>query len=381
MTLAKTRAQLFVSLVCASALVIVVWPSSASAHRIARPDLVVKRISVTSSSVVPGGTLTISDLTKNVGSARAKPSRTAYLLSVAAHLGKGATLLAQRKVAALQPHRSSKGSLLVTVGPQVKAGTYSVVACADYRHKVRERKEKNNCKAAPGTLTVGPVPGPRGSPAGPGSSSPSTPPATCAPGSGTPAEGVDVSDFQGTIDFAKVAESGVRFVYARADAGLTSDPNYATYKADATSAGLLFGAYQFLEPSNDPQVQAERFLSDAALGSGNLFPALVVETTGGLTPSELEQRIATWLAKVQTALGVRPLIYTGKAFWDPDVQSGLAAQGYPLWVANWEVSSPTLPSEWSTWAFWQYTDKGSVTGITGPVDRDRFNGETPCTIG
>ena len=374
MTLTGTSPRRALPLSCALVLAIFFLPASASAHHLARPDLVVKRVSVTPTAVAPGGSLTVSDLTKNIGRVRAKRSKTAYLLSVGTHLGKGATLLAQRKVPALRPHRGSKRSLVVSVGPQVEAGPYHVIACADYRRKVKERKEKNNCRAAPGTVTVGSAPQP-------GGSTPEAPLATCAPGSGTPAEGIDVSDFQGAIDFAEVAGAGIAFVYARADDGLISDPNYPTYKADATSAGLLFGAYQFFEPSKDPLAQAERFLSDAALGPGNLFPALVVETSGSLSASELEQHVATWLHKVQTALGVRPLIYTAKAFWDPHVQSGLAAEGYPLWVANWEVSSPALPSEWSSWTLWQYTSQGSVSGITGLVDRDRFDGETPCTIG
>jgi GH25 family lysozyme M1 (1,4-beta-N-acetylmuramidase) len=358
---------------CALALAVLLMPALAQAH--AGSGLVVKRVSIAPSSVPPGGQITVIDLTKNIGTAPAKPSRTAYLLSVDTRASKDDVVLGQRKVPALRPRKGSKGSLTITLEPQTKAGAYHVLACAVYRPKAKAHKWKGSCRAATGLLTIGPIPGP-------GGSSPGTPiAATCAPGAGTPAEGIDVSEFQGTIDFAEVAKAGVSFVFARADAGLTADPNYATYKANATSAGLLFGAYQFFEPSQDPVAQAQRFLSDAALGPGNLFPALVVETTGGLSPSELEQHVASWLATVQAALGVKPLIYTAKAFWNPSVQPGLAAQGYPLWVANWEVSSPTLPSEWSSWAFWQYKDNGTVSGISGPVDRDRFNGEAPCVIG
>ncbi len=353
-------------------------PSSASAKKHGRPALVVKRVSTSAASVPLGGSLTLGDWTKNVGKTRAKPSKTTYLLSVDTRSGGTDPMLGKRRIPRLLPGHISKGSLSVTFGPSIGVGVYHVIACTNYRGKPKGRKHKRKgrrkhkhkgkgkCRVAPGTVTV------------------TTPvkalSAPCVPNAGSPVSGIDVSDYQGSINFAQVAGSGVRFVFAAADDGMISRTLYPSYKAGAESAGLAFGAYDFFEPGQDPVAQANKFLADAALGSGNLLPVLDVEGAGGMSPSTLMEHLSAWLKTVQDALGVRPLIYTAKSIWDPDVEAGLAAEGYPLWVASWAAPPPVLPSEWSDWEFWQYSDHGSVPGISIPVDLDRFNGGTPCTI-
>ena len=71
--------------------------------------------------------------------------------------------------------------------------------------------------------------------------------------------------------------------------------------------------------------------------------------------------------------GRTPIIYTSPSFINYDSYPGFGK--YPLWIANWGVNCPNLPNNtWANWDAWQYTDKGSVNGISGAVDRDRFNG-------
>jgi lysozyme len=364
----------------ATAYVLAITPSQvfASSKIHTQPKLVVKRVLDSPSSVVEGGFLTISDQTKNVGRTPVKPSRTAYLLSLssATTSGPGVTVLGQRLVPRLRPGRFSNGSLGVALSPSISAGVYHVIACANYRPKLKGRKSKRGCRFSPTNVTVT-VPATQVIPA----KEPVTLAVPCAPDAGSPVKGIDVSQYQGSINFTEVAISGVHFVFAKADQGAFVDPKYATYKKDAASAGLKFGAYQFFEPNQDPVTQANKFLADAALGPGNLIPVLDVESNGGLSPSALKKSASSWLQTVQASLGVKPLIYTDKSIWESDVEAGLAAEGYPLWVASWTAPPPHLPSEWSNWEFWQYSDIGKVPGISGPVDLDEFNGASPCTIG
>ncbi len=161
------------------------------------------------------------------------------------------------------------------------------------------------------------------------------------------------------------------------------DPMYATNRAAAQAAGMWTGAYHFARPSTaagDAVAEADHFAATVKLGAGDLIPALDIEVTGGLTPSALTAWVTAWLQETTTRLGVKPMVYTSPAFWQKylaDTRS-IADLGYKvLWVAHWGVSQPTVPAQnWGGhgWTFWQYDDCGTVPGISGCVDLDRYNG-------
>lgn len=231
----------------------------------------------------------------------------------------------------------------------------------------------------------------KGSAGSSGTAGPSGPPvAVSQPPDSLP--GIDVSHWQGTIDWAQVAASGQRFVMAKATEGRTfDDPNYSSYEAGATAAGLAFTAYHFARPDdtpNDAILEADHFVDVAQLGPGNLIPALDVERTGGLTQEQLTDWILAWLGEVTARLGVRPMVYTSPNGWESRTgdATAVADAGYTvLWVAHWGVSSPTMPAnDWNGngWTFWQYSNCGTVPGITGCVDVDWYDGTSfdPVTI-
>ena len=210
--------------------------------------------------------------------------------------------------------------------------------------------------------------------------------AGCTPTSGQQ-NGVDVGSDQGPINYASVAGSGVKFVYARAGQGnYHTDQTYATNDTQAKAAGLAFGAYDVFDPTVDPTAQANYFLSGAHIAAGDLIPAVDVVGDGhggpsdngaGVTPAVFTSRLQTWLNVVQGALGVRPLLYADTSEWNTftgsDTAFGMA--GYPLWIAYTGANpSPPLPGGWTTWAFWQHSNSGSVPGISGAVDEDYFSG-------
>jgi lysozyme len=185
--------------------------------------------------------------------------------------------------------------------------------------------------------------------------------------------GIDVSKYQGTIDWGRVATAGLAFVFIKASQGITGvDPELSANWSGAQTAGLLRGVYHFFQPGDDPAQQAEHFLATSPLGARDLPPVLDIETAGSLHPSEIVQGVETWLPKVQEATGRTPIIYTSPGFWKT---LGATQFGrYPLWIAEYGVSTPIVPAGWSRWTFWQYSESGTVPGIQGAVDLDLFQG-------
>jgi len=212
---------------------------------------------------------------------------------------------------------------------------------------------------------------------------------------GTPPylEGVDISKWQGSIDFGAVRAAGKSFVIAKTTEGIGySDPNYLTNRMGASAAGLPMTAYHYARPDlnpTNPLGEADWFVDNLGLAPGMLPPALDLEVAGTNSVAALQTWVGVWLSRVVERTGVRPMIYTSPAFWKKYMgdTAAFADQGYSvLWVAHWFVPSPTVPANnWSNrgWTFWQYDDCGSVPGIGGCVDLDRFNGTdlTPVTFG
>jgi len=199
--------------------------------------------------------------------------------------------------------------------------------------------------------------------------------------------GIDVSYHQGTINWSQVAGSGARFAFLRASAGtLTADTAYSTYRQGARAAGLTVGSYHFANPdgtANDAANEAAWFLRNATIASGDLRPVLDLEVANGLSPAALTAWAQTWLAQVTAATGVRPIIYTNNGFWTGSMANTdwFARNGYSvLWIAHWtSATQPTVPAGgWggSGWTFWQHSSTGTVPGVSGPVDLDRFNGRS-----
>ncbi len=215
---------------------------------------------------------------------------------------------------------------------------------------------------------------------------------------GTRAMGIDVSRFQGPIDWPTVAATGgIRFAFVQASRGsgadctvkpaqCGADPYFATNRVAAEANGIRVGAYHrafaaggtATDARADAIAEANVFLT--AVGSlqrGELVPVLDVETPfSGMTAASLRTWIRVWVKKVSKRLGRKPMIYTNASSW---VATGntleFAKAKYPLWVAEWGVSRPSVPA--SNWAgrgysVWQYSSSGTVPGISGKVDQDRL---------
>jgi lysozyme len=222
------------------------------------------------------------------------------------------------------------------------------------------------------------------------------------PGSIVPAEGFDLSHYQGQgVDFGKARASGRRFAIAKASEGtaLQDDTFQRNFKA-AKEAGLWRGAYHFFHPIEDPGKQADCFLRALAqAGSpGDLLPVADVETLVGaprgllgiptphldavraylsLSAPNLLQNLLQFLQTIGKATGLQPMIYTSPGFWNLLPGGSLRDQCAAiarLWVAHWGVPTPTVPTGWKEWLFWQRSASEDVPGVPGPDDADVFNG-------
>lgn len=192
---------------------------------------------------------------------------------------------------------------------------------------------------------------------------------------GATVEGIDVSTYEGLVDWDAVKASGKAFAFARVSDGLnhvdeTFDRNWTAIQ----SHGLIRGAYQFLRVGQDPIAQADLMIAKVGqLGPGDLPPVLDVEVADGYGSDAVVSAIGVWLDRVQSATKRRPIIYTAQYFWNT-LNSTAQFATSPLWVANYGVQCPSLPDSWNDWQFWQYSETGSVPGISGSVDVSVFNG-------
>ncbi len=190
--------------------------------------------------------------------------------------------------------------------------------------------------------------------------------------------GIDVSSYQGVIDWPAVKASGVVFAYIRASDGMTyPDTTFAANWANARTAGVLRGAYQFFREDEDPVAEADFFLTMMGpLEPDDLPPVIDVETADGQSQSDVVVNIGKWLDEVQTGSGRKPMVYAGLYSW-PTLTGGTSAYAdYSLWVPQYGPTCPTLPSPWTNWAFFQYSDNVATPGIpAGGVDGDTFNGD------
>lgn len=197
--------------------------------------------------------------------------------------------------------------------------------------------------------------------------------------------GLDVSHWQGSIDWRKVARAGKRFVFMKAtDGDDYLDPTFATNRSGARSNGLVVGAYHFARPDaskGDALHEARWFVGHADPGPGHLLPVLDLETSKGLDRQEITLWARRWVAEVRRLTGVTPFVYTSPYGWMARTgdSRALARDGAPLWIAHWGVDSPTLPAgNWDGrgWRVWQHTSKGHVAGIAGHVDLDVASGRS-----
>nr|WP_100449137.1 lysozyme [Glycomyces xiaoerkulensis] len=200
--------------------------------------------------------------------------------------------------------------------------------------------------------------------------------------------GIDVSHWQGSINWSSVRSDGIQWAYIKATEGTSyKDPRFNTNYPAAYYADVIRGAYHFARPNaSSGSAQANYFASNGGAWSADdrtLPGVLDIEHNPsgsmcyGLSATQMRSWILGFYNTYKSRTGRDVVIYTTASWWNTCTGSwtGMASRS-PLWIAHWGVSSPTLPAGWrnTTWTFWQYTSTGSVSGISGNVDRNYFNG-------
>ena len=201
-----------------------------------------------------------------------------------------------------------------------------------------------------------------------------TGPAAAAP----PIHGVDVSAWQGTVDWQTVRRTGRLFAFAKATEGATFvDRTFHVNRGGMAAAGLVLrGFYHFARPDrNSAAAEAAHFLRTV----GPLQPGEVAVLDLEVAPGPgVGDWAAEWLALVAEGTGRTPVLYSYQSYLYSIPTARLTS--YPLWIAAWGANDGTIPSSppktdrWSRWTWWQYTSNATVPGVVGRVDDSVFAG-------
>lgn len=192
--------------------------------------------------------------------------------------------------------------------------------------------------------------------------------------------GIDVSHWQGAVDWNAVRASGILFAFVKA----TERDNVVDPRLDANwqgmkAAGIIRGGYHFFRPTADAQRQAQHFARHISLASGDMPPVLDLETAENVDNATIIAGVETWLRVVEQLTGRKAIIYTRASFWNTYMKN--AGGQFPSWTSNYGVwvasyttnPQPVIPKGWAKWDFWQYSEQGNVNGVGGNCDVDRFN--------
>ena len=193
------------------------------------------------------------------------------------------------------------------------------------------------------------------------------------PSGGRQYRGIDISEFQGEIDFEEVRRSGIEAVYIRVGAGEYTDEYFAENYERAKAAGLKIGFYHYVTARSvdEGRRQARFFASLAAGREPDMRLAMDFEYFGSLSVSQINAISEAYLDEL-TALTRREAVIYSDLSNARNIFSRALAEKYPLWAAQYGADEPSANGKWREWVGFQYTDEGRVGGIYGNVDRNIF---------
>jgi lysozyme len=195
-----------------------------------------------------------------------------------------------------------------------------------------------------------------------------------------PVHGIDVSKYQGDVDWDRVADSGVKFAWIKAtEGGDHVDAKFQANWAAAKAVGIARGAYHFVYWCRSPMEEVRWFEENVPVDADALPPVLDVESDSESRTChkhlEQQQTIADMklmLDEMERHFGKKPIIYTSVDFYQAILSDGAFAD-YPMWVRSTKYH-PSVKYGSRPWMIWQYQADGHVPGIRGEVDRNVFYG-------
>ena len=196
-----------------------------------------------------------------------------------------------------------------------------------------------------------------------------------------PVRGVDVSSYQGEIDWEVLSKQGISFAFIKATEGSThKDSEFDENWENAQQTGLYIGAYHFFSYDSPGASQAENFISSVT-PAGNMLPPVVdIEFYGdyGSAPAgreEVRSELNALLTALEKHYGAKPIIYATVRSYNMYIAGEYG--DYPIWIRN-VFTSPAL-SDGRDWTFWQFSDKGRLEGYVGDesyIDLNVFSGDS-----
>jgi lysozyme len=190
--------------------------------------------------------------------------------------------------------------------------------------------------------------------------------------------GVDVSRWQGDIDWEKLRTQGANFAYIKAtDGGDHLDPMFKENWRKAKEAGLKRGAYHFFYWCRTAGEQADWFIRNVPREAGALPPVIDVEWNGESSCSQrvsrerVLEKMQVFMDKLERYYGQRPIIYTAPDFYRDNLDGELL--DYPFWLRSVAAHPSTIYRK-RKWMFWQYSGSGVSHGVDGRIDLNVFHG-------
>lgn len=190
--------------------------------------------------------------------------------------------------------------------------------------------------------------------------------------------GVDVSRWQGDIDWARLRAQGANFAFIKAtDGGDHLDPMFMKNWRGAHAAGLKRGAYHFFYWCRTAGEQADWFIRNVPKVEGALPPVIDVEYNGEsrcrmrLSTKRVREKMQVFMDRLEAHYGQRPIIYTAPDFYRDHLDG--AFPNHPFWLrAVAQHPSKVYPGR--KWLFWQYSGSGLSHGVEGRIDLNAFGG-------
>lgn len=186
-------------------------------------------------------------------------------------------------------------------------------------------------------------------------------------------EGIDVSRWQGSINFTEVANDGIDIVYIKATQGTTYvSPTFEEQYINAKNNGLKIGFYHYVTARTveEARNEAQFFASKISGKQIDCKLAMDFEEFGNLSQEEINAIGLAFMKRLEELTNKPTVIYSNtyaaRTIWNGEIIK------YPLWVAEYGVSKPRDNGKWNSYVGWQYTNMGNIKGINGNVDRDKF---------
>ena len=188
--------------------------------------------------------------------------------------------------------------------------------------------------------------------------------------------GVDVSHYQGKIDWTKMHTIynlyPINFAFIRSTMGTSSiDETFEDNWEGAKENNILRGAYHFYRPDENSTLQAQNFIAKVKLKNGDLPPVLDIETLPKTQSMDrLVEGIKNWCKIVEEHYDIKPIIYTSDKYFEDYLQNHF--DGYIIWIANYNFWVQEMKGHWD---FWQFTEKATIDGVKRyKVDVNIYNG-------